>query len=236
MNAPKVTATDYIDFLIGTQRVYSCTEAERVHPNRESGPAHDAYTRFLHREPVTTEVLWQEAKQEVELRKGSLIVDDSTLDKWYSRKVELVTRHWSGKHHRVVRGINVITLLWTDGDRYIPVDYRIYDKGNDGLTKNDHFEAMLQEAQRRGFKPECVIFDSWYASLSNLKLIRSFGWRWFTRLKGNRQVDPDKQGNRSLHQLSLSEYGTIVHLTPYFCATAVQFYSITQGQAVSNRF
>lgn len=215
MNAPKVTAIDYIDFLIGTQRVYSCTEAERVHPDRESGPAHDAYTRLLHRELCTAEELWQEARPEVELTKGCLIVDDSTLDKWYSRKIELVTRHWSGKHHSVVRGINVITLLWTDGERYIPVDYRIYDKANDGLTKNDHFEAMLREAKQRGFEPECVIFDSWYASLPNLKLIRFCGWQWFTRLKENRQVDPDNQGNRSLEQVPLSEDGAVVHLKGY---------------------
>ena len=67
-------------------------------------------------------------------------------------------------------GINLITLLWTDGDRYIPVDYRIYDKAKDGLTKNDHMQSMLHQAQQRGFQPECVLFDSWYASLPNLKL------------------------------------------------------------------
>jgi hypothetical protein len=39
-----------------------------------------------------------------------LILDDSTLDKPYARKMALVTRHWSGKHRRVVQGINLITL------------------------------------------------------------------------------------------------------------------------------
>jgi putative transposase len=215
MNPAKVTETDYIDFLIGTQRVYSCTEAERVHPEEEGGPSHDAYTRLLQRSPFSTEELWQEAKQAVDLKAGYLIVDDSTLDKWYSRKIELVTRHWSGKHHRVVSGINLITLLWTDGDRSIPVDYCIYDKANDGLSKNDHMQAMLSQAQERGFEPEYVLFDRWYASLPNLKRIRSFGWRWFTRLKENRQVNPDNKGNRPLHSVDLSEYGTVVHLKGY---------------------
>jgi hypothetical protein len=27
--------------------------------------------------------------------------------------MELVTRHWPGKHHAVVRGINLLTLRWT---------------------------------------------------------------------------------------------------------------------------
>lgn len=65
--------------------------------------------------------LWQKAKGQVEQSKGCLIIDDSTLDKLYSRKIEFVTRHWSGKHERVVSGINLVTVLWTDGERYIPV-------------------------------------------------------------------------------------------------------------------
>ena len=215
MNPAKVNEYDYIDFLIGTQRVYSCTEAERVNPDKEKGPAHDAYTRQLHRLFPTTERLWEEAKEQVDLSKGSLILDDSTLDKLYSRKIELVTRHWSGKHKRVVSGINLTTLLWTDGERYIPVDYRIYNKARDNLTKNDHFRDMLRVAKQRGFTPECVLFDSWYASLKNLKLIRRLQWRWLTRLKHNRHVNPDRSGNRQLNQVDLAEAGTIVHLKGY---------------------
>ena len=45
-----------------------------------------------------------------------------------AKKIELVQRHWSGKHHAMVEGINLITLLWTKGDRPVPVDYRLDDK------------------------------------------------------------------------------------------------------------
>ena len=74
---------------------------------------------------------------------------------------------------------------------------------------------MLAQAQQRGFAPEAVIFDSWYASLPNLKQIRTFGWRWVTRLECNRQVNPDGQGNRRIDQVELSESGTRVHLKGY---------------------
>jgi hypothetical protein len=113
----------------------------------------------------------------------------------------LVTRHWSGKHRRVVQGINLITLLWSDGDRCIPCDYRLYDKPTDGATKNDHFRQMLATAHERGFQPECVLFDSWYSSLENLKTVRGYGWRWLTQLKSNRLVNPDGRGNRSVSQV-----------------------------------
>ena len=212
MNAPKVNEYDYINFLIGTQRVYSCTEAARVQPAEEDGPAHDAITRLLHRLMVTTERLWAEAQEQVELKQGILLIDDSTLDKMYSRDIELVTRHWSGKHKRVVQGINLVTLLWTDGDRYIPVDYRIYNKKQDGLTKNDHFRMMLEHAYERGFRPHCVCFDSWYAGLDNLKLVSRLFGRWLTRLPADRLVNPDRSGNQPLASVPLAATGTVVHL------------------------
>ena len=215
MNKPKVTEYDYIDFLIGTQKVFSCTEAERVNPEKSSTPSHDAYTRQLHRLFPTTDRLWSEAEAYVNLKKGYLIADDCTLDKFYSRKIELVTRHWSGKHKRVVCGINLLTLLWTDGERYIPIDYRIYNKSVDDSTKNDHFRAMLRTVSQRGFTPEAVLFDSWYSSLDNLKLIRLLGWRRTTRLKDNRLINPDRSGNIAVSQADICEQGDIVHLKGY---------------------
>ncbi len=215
MNGPKCTDTDYIDFLVASPRVVSGTEAARVQPEQASPPAHDAFTRLLHRLEPDPTVLWAEAAPLVEREQGILVLDDSTLDKPYARKIELVTRHWSGKHHRVVRGINLLTLLWTAGERLIPVDYRLYDKARDGLTKNDHFRALLATAHQRGFTPACVVFDSWYASLDNLKAIRGYGWQWLTRLKSNRLVNPDGTGNRPLAECSISATGTPVHLHGY---------------------
>lgn len=215
MNKSKVTEYDYIDFLIGTRKVYSCTEAERVQPGKAIGPSHDAFTRQLHRLFPTADRLWSEAEDHVDLSKGYLIGDDSTSDKLYSRKIELVTRHWSGKHKKAVSGINLLTLLWTDGERYIPIDYRIYNKPVDNRTKNDHFRVLLRTAAGRGFRPEAVLFDSRHSGPENLKLIRSLKWRWLTRLKRNRHVDPDRTGNRPVREVDLSEQGDTVHLKGY---------------------
>jgi len=215
MNPPKCSDEDYINFLIATPRSVSATEAARVQSEDEKAPAHDAFTRLLHRLEPDAETLWSEASTQVSLSQGILVIDDSTLDKPYARKMELVTRHWSGKHHAVVSGINLITLLWTDGDRHVPVDYRIFDKKKDSLTKNDHFQAMLKEAQQRGFQPRCVVFDSWYAGLENLKLIRSFDWIWLTRLKSNRKVNPDREGLRPVSEVEIGERGRVVWLEGY---------------------
>ena len=215
MNPAKVSESDYINFLIAAQKSYSCTEAERVQPESNQAAAHDAITRLLHRMKPSSDQLWHEAQAQVHLKQGILVVDDSTLDKLYAEKMELVTRHWSGKHRRVVQGINLITLLWTEGDRHIPLDYRFYEKAVDGATKNDHFRSMLSVAKERGFAPQCVVFDSWYSSLDNLKLIRGYGWIWLTRLKRNRHVNLDNSGNRPLCEIAIAATGTVVHLKGY---------------------
>ena len=215
MNPHKCDEYDYINFLIATPKAYSCTEAARVQPEQENPPAHDALTRLLHRLEPTSEALWAEAQPQIMRNQGVLILDDSTLDKFYARKIEMVTRHWSGKHRRVVQGINLITLLWTEGESCIPCDYRLYDKETDGATKNDHFRQMLATAREREFQPQCVLFDSWYSSLENLKTIRDYGWRWLTQLKSNRLVNPDGRGNRAVSEVEISEQGTVVHLKGY---------------------
>jgi hypothetical protein len=159
-----------------------------VQPESKDAPAHDAFTRLLARLEPDAETLWQEARTQIDFKSGILVLDDSTLEKPYSERNALVYRHWSGKQKAVVLGINLITLLWTDGERVVPVDYRVFDKDRDGKTKNDHFSEMLLEAFERGFHPELVCFDSWYGSIENLKLVRSLGWHFLTRLKANRQI------------------------------------------------
>ncbi|MDQ2785079.1 MAG: hypothetical protein M3Y58_08760 [Chloroflexota bacterium] len=111
MNPPRCTATDYVDFLVATPRAVSATVAARVQPRRADASAHDAFTRLLHRLEPDHAALWQEVAPLADRTRGVLIVDDSTLDKPYAAKIELVHRHWSGKHHAVVDGINLITLL-----------------------------------------------------------------------------------------------------------------------------
>jgi hypothetical protein len=215
MNPPRCSDADYIAFLLAAQRVFSCTEAARCQPRSLAAPAHDAFTRLLTREPPDTAALWQEARRFVRREEGLLVLDDTTLDKPYARKIDLVTRHWSGKHKSVVWGINLQTLVWTgfgEGEVpcTIPCDLRIYQA--EGPTKNEQFREMLAMAAARGFQPECVLFDSWYSGLENLKAIRALGWCFLTRLKSNRTVNPDGTGPVAVSQVEVGAGGRVVWL------------------------
>ena len=215
MNAPRCSDIDYIAFLIAAQRVFSCTEAARCQPLTPKAPAHDAFTRLLAREPPDTAALWQEARRFVRREEGMLVLDDTTLDKPYAKKMELVTRHWSGKHQSVVWGINLQTLVWTGlGESnepcVIPCDVRLYQSG--GPTKNEQFREMLAMACERGFSPSLVLFDSWYSGLDNLKAVRELGWHFLTRLASNRTVNPDRTGQVPVSALEVGPAGRVVQL------------------------
>jgi putative transposase len=212
MSHPKCRDADYIDFLIATPRAASCCEAARSQPSRPDAPAHDAYTRLLTRLEPDPQTLYREVEPLVDKDDGVLVLDDSTLDKLYAKKIELVHRHWSGKHKAVAWGVNLVSLVWSDGDRTLPLDYRIYDKPNDGLTKNDHFRDLVAAARQRGFHPRAVLFDSWYSSLENLKQIRNCGWTFLTQLKTNRKVDLARQGYQAVAAIPIPAAGAVVHL------------------------
>jgi hypothetical protein len=211
----KCTDLDYINFLISASTVFSCTEAARCYSSVINAPSHDCFTRLLQKQPLDTEPLWAEVRKIVTLKKGFFIIDDTILDKPYSEKIGFVRYQWSGKHHRTVKGIGLITLVWTDGTVILPIDFRIYNIDEDNKTKNDHFLDMLDKAEERGFKPEFVLFDTWYASVKNLKTIREKKWHFLTRLKSNRLVNPDNTKNIPIEEAEISQKGTAVHLKEY---------------------
>lgn len=185
MQKQKCSLGLYASFLIGNQNRYSGLELSKVVRNKM---AHDSVSRWLSDYEPKPPELWNQAKPLVKIKAGYLVVDDTTLDKRYSRKNELARPQYSGDEHGIINGINLVNLLWTDGKKYVPIDYRIYQREQDDKTKNDLFTELLKKAKRRGFSPLYVLFDSWYSSIKNLKLIREQNWKFICNLKSNRIV------------------------------------------------
>ncbi len=88
-----------------------------MQPERSAPATHDARNRRLYRLELDTLPLGLEAEALVDRTRGRLIIDDSTVDKPY------VHRHWSGKHRKVVSGINLVSLVWRDDTHAVPCDY-----------------------------------------------------------------------------------------------------------------
>lgn len=187
-----LTKEQYIEFLISTPVNYTCTHlAEHL-----SGISHDSIADFLKSQRLTADSVWSSAKSLIRDTEASfLIVDDSVQEKPYAKAIELVYPHYSGNKHAVVRGIDIVNLVHSSEEAdYYPIDYRIYAPEYAKETKNDYFLAMLKEAfEVRKLRAKYVLFDSWYASVTNLKYIHRQRRIFYTTLKSNRLVSITKE-------------------------------------------
>jgi hypothetical protein len=210
-----VTKRQYIEYLISTPSNYTCSNLA----DHLEDVSHDAVSDFLQRDKLTARHLWELARQLIKDSANSyLIVDDSVQEKRFSKNIELVKLQYSGNEHGLVRGIGIVNLVHSDGTDFYPIDYRIYAPESDGKTKNDHFGEMLTRAKtERGIQANTVLFDAWYSSVSNLKLVHRLGMTFLTTLKSNRLVSVTKeQGYIHLDQLEWNdeqlEHGQTVKL------------------------
>ena len=192
----------YIGFLLSELNSPGCCRLAEV-----MDISHDSVNRFLQREAYTPLDLFKESKIGLELKGGTLSVDDSILDKPYRHHMALVGYFWSGKHHRVVKGINLITLYYTDvRGQHRPVNYRIYDKA-EGKTKNDYFQDMFADVLAWDLEPACVTGDSWYNGLDNLKTVRNHSLGFLFALESNRRVSVDQGSWVQVQPLEIPDEG-----------------------------
>ena len=191
-----VTKSRYVSYLINTYTNYTCSNLS-AHTIGDNKISHDAVSNFLKREKFTPNDLWTLVQPQINNTKdGFLIVDDSVQDKRYSRFIELVKKQYSGKERGLVRGIGIVNLVHSSGEKndFYPIDYRIYNNEVDGKTKNEHFRTMFIKAiASKDLVCRTILFDSWYSSFENLKLIHRRDWTFFTTLKSNRLVSLSKE-------------------------------------------
>jgi hypothetical protein len=181
------------------------------------GLSHDSVNRFLLRENYTPRDMFDEVKDHLILDGGIGSVDDSVLDKPYSdpQSTDLMGYFWSGKHKRTVKGINLITLYYTDitGTSY-PVNFRIYDK-REGKTKNEYFRDMVAEVKAWGLKLAWVTGDSWYSGIENLKFLRKEKVGFLFGVADNRQVSLERGVQVQVQTLTIPEAGLGVYLKEF---------------------
>ncbi|MCD4753296.1 MAG: transposase [Anaerolineaceae bacterium] len=189
-----ITKQQYVEYLISTPINYTCTNmAEHL-----DSVSHAVVSDYLARDKQTSRHLWELVEVLIDdSPEACMIIDDSVHNKEYSRSIEMVKLQYSGAVGGLVRGIGVVNLVHTNGEdgNHYPVDFRVYAKEADGKTKNDHFQEMLLRAVvEKGIKAKKLLFDSWYSSWKNLKLVNRLGLSFYTTLKNNRLVSLSKEG------------------------------------------
>ena len=92
-------------------------------------------------------------------RVSAFIIDDSPVARNRSKKAEILARVFDHSQHRLIKGFNMLTLGWTDGYSFIPVDFAMlssaketnrYNEVSASIDKRSHgfkrrLEAMMQK-------------------------------------------------------------------------------------------
>jgi len=203
----------YTLFLMAEPKYISCVRLAEILEKL----SHDSVNRFLSRERYTPEDLFNEVKKMIILSGGTLSVDDTVADKPYRdlQKSAFVSYFWSGKHKRTVKGLNLITLYYTDivGHSY-PVNFRIYNK-QENKTKNEYFLEMVLDVIQWGLKPAWITGDSWYSSLENLKFLRNEKVGFLFGIANNRHVSLEPGNLVQVESLDIPDEGLIVYLKSF---------------------
>ncbi len=203
-------ASEYIAYLLSEPYKSSCVRSSQV-----LAISHDEVNRFLTNSNFGSKELFDKIREAIALRGGVLSIDDVVIDKPFSNPActEVVGYFWSGRHHKQVKGINLIVLHYTDPRRGIsvPVNFRVY-RHSEHKSKNDYFQQMCLEVWSWGLCPAFVTLDSWYSSVENLKFLRNQEVGILTGLENNRIVSTIPHLYEKLQDIEIPDQGLYTHL------------------------
>lgn len=161
--------------------------------------SHDTLGRLLLSGLSWSRRLWEVFASRLVTSGGYIVLDDTSWQRW-AKKAEAVSLLWCGSVGKVLMGMQVVLLIWTDGNWKVPIGIRLWQKG--GPSKVELAKELLIEAATRGIRPQYVVFDSWYAAATLLNLISGLGWRYVAQIKSNRRLN-----GKSVRHLWPQRYG-----------------------------
>jgi hypothetical protein len=177
-------------------------------PRGETLPGKDVIYRFLNETCYNWRRFYQSLSIKVVSRFESLtsarrvrvfIIDDSVMSRQRSKKVELLARVYDHASGHFVRGYTLLTLGWSDGYSFAPLDFTLMssaqaknrlcemrqdlDKRTLGykrrqesmLPKPDAVVDMLKRALNAGFSADYVLMDSWFTQAPLLQKLKGQG-------------------------------------------------------------
>jgi hypothetical protein len=152
-------------------------------------------------------------------RRNVFIVDDTFYGRERSKRVEMLTTVHDHTDGRYKKGFRLLTLGWSDGSTFIPVNFALLTSENEkkhicemknGLRKNTNGykrrlqaktkapEVLLQlldEAVAKGFPAEHILFDSWFSAPSALIAISKRSLHVVARVKNTSKVHYQYKGD-----------------------------------------
>ena len=174
---------------------------------------HDNLARVLAMKRICWEAVIRGhiAKTFGKLSGGYLALDDTVIDKNFSRKIAGCSWIYDSKISKAVMGLNLVVLVWTNEIITIPIGIKLYQK-NSGKTKIDLAVELLHYAQNTlNIKPLYVLFDSYYSAHAVLSVIESQGWHYVTQVKKNRKLNEQSVADHHQKTPYWTVSGTLSH-------------------------
>lgn len=193
LSLPK-NALSYIKGLMCVFENANCSSLARV-----VNCSHDNLTRTLKERKLVWQILLISFALRIfgKLQDGYLIIDDTVVSKIFAKKIENLSWVFCSKIGKVIQGLDIVMLAWSDGKITIPLAIRVYQKSS-GKTKIDLALELLQYSKFLDLKPKYITFDCWYAADKILKKIEKLGWIFITQIKKNRKIN----GTQARHLFS----------------------------------
>lgn len=130
-----------------------------------------------------------------ESRKDVFIIDDSLFDRSRSCKTELLAKVFDHCSMKYKRGFRMLTLGWSDGNSFIPVNHCLLSAADDKnlLCDAEKFDGrsiagkrrkqsrckatevmidLIKAAQQSGLTAKYVLFDSWFTSPKSIVTLK----------------------------------------------------------------
>ena len=132
-------------------------------------------------------------------RTNVFIIDDSMFERNRSKKVELLAKIYDHAKHKYRFGFRMLTLGWSDGSTFLPVNSILLSTENKKNRINEAVKAdkrtfvykrrklsmekgtsamlsLLNTAKRAAIPAKYVLFDSWFSSPSTLHAVKGIGY------------------------------------------------------------
>ena len=169
---------------------------------------------------------WQMVKSTVRNMQeegGFITIFDCTIELPGADESELINWHYDFSLGRAVKGINLISALYTIDEVSIPITFRLATKtewvtdnqGNrkrsSNVSKSQHYRSLLHTCMRNQIPFLYILNDFWFASSENMKYVKQkLRKDFFMALKSNRKIafslEEKQQGHfHTLDQLALPE-------------------------------
>jgi hypothetical protein len=193
----------YSDYLISQHGYATATSLSQMLDGKVS---HDKITRFLANNQFGSKQLWQTVKPIIIQRQESeavLAIDDTIIEKPYSKDNDIICWHYSHAKGRTVKGIELITAAAIYDNMTLPICYELIDKTscyedeNNKIkrrsvdTKNQRFRRLIDQAIDCNLQFNYVLSDNWFGAKSNLNHIHYQSQKKFIiGIKSNRLAAP----------------------------------------------